>query len=291
MQISGADFTVFYYLQKYRYLTIEQARLAAGDGKSYQTTARRLRTLQAHNFLSSYGGHREGYINTPKIYFLTPKGYTLLETESGISPDLLEPFKRTSKPHWTIKTMHRIKLIDIFIALENSISQADFLELEKVFLEYNFNNTDSGIASETTDIFNDEKIIPDGAFILKSRRTSAKNLFFVEADLATEQITTRFNQDRDFTLIDKFAKYDRYLTSGAFAEKYKTHGRFDHFVMLFVSTSGKRLMNLREKSRDLSGELHEYYLLNTFEEATNGFFARNWITRDTLDNGAYSVLG
>lgn len=289
MHITGADLTVFYYLQKYRFLTIEQCRRLIGDSRGYQSTARRLRTLESWGLLSSYGGHREGYINTFKIFYLTRKGFNLLIEETGLE---LGSFKQTSRPGWTAKTKHRTKLIDFFVSLEVAASSLDFISLDSVYLEYQRVKEAGRAVARTTDIFNGQKIVPDGAFILRSDRTNAKSLFLVEADLATEQISSQIPIGKQAGLVDKFRAYENYLASGAYSRKYQNgQSPFDYFVMLFVTTSQKRVENTRNAAYELNRDLDEYFYLNTFENLERGFFKASWLSRNPNDNGKYNLLG
>ena len=181
------------------------------DDRGYQSTARRLRTLESWGLLASYGGHREGYVNTFKIFYLTLKGFNLLIDETKLE---LPPHRKTSQPNWTTKTKHRTKLIDIFISLERAVSKVDFISLDSVYLEYQrIKETGRNLAS-TTDTFNGQKIAPDGAFILSSSRTNTKSLFFLEADLATEQISSQIPIGKQAGLQDRFQSYEDYLFSG-----------------------------------------------------------------------------
>jgi hypothetical protein len=295
MNISDDDFLVFFYLQKYSFLTIEQARFALGRRRSYQSMARRLKSLEDQSLLASFGGHRIGYANTPKIFFLTRPGFELLENESGIPAEMLGRFRKKTKPKWTTKTKHRIFLIDLFLSLEQSVRRSGHLELDRVFLEYRFVKKGGRIFSETTDFVADEpepenKIVPDGAFVLKSLRTSAEGLFFIEMDMATEQIVSRITKNADFAIKTKFEKYDRYLSGGRYRDKYGSVGNFDYFTMLFVTLSDARINNIRRKLSDLSPEFHEYYFFNTHEAVMDDFFNQSWKSRDHQDPKGHSPI-
>ena len=295
MNFSDDDILIFFYLQKYTFLTIEQARYVLGQRRSYQSLARRLKNIEGQGYLSSHGGHRIGYVNTPKIFFLNRSGFEILENESGIPPELLGRFRQKAKPKWTAKTKHRIYLIDLFLSLERSVRHSDHLELARVFLEYRFVKEGGRIFSETTDFVADDttaqnKIVPDGAFVLKSLRTGAVGLFFLEMDMATEQIVSRIVKNADFPLQSKFEKYDRYLSGGQYRDKYQKFGNFDYFTMLFVTLSDTRVENIRQKLSSLSADLHEYYFLGTHEAVLADFFNQNWRSRDHRDPGGHKPI-
>ncbi len=262
MNISNDDILILFFLQKYTFLTITQAVYILDNKRSYSSIARRLKNLQDGGLLDSYGGYRVGYYNTPKICFLTKQGFEILETESGIPSELLGRFKKTSQPRWSAKTKHRIYLIDIFLSLERAVRGADHLTLEKVFLEYRRIARHKKTIYETTDFVAEpeapeHKIVPDGAFVLRSDRTDAKGLFFLELDTGSEQIVSHISKNADFPLVDKFKKYDRYLTGGRYSKKYQDCGPFDHFTMLFVTLSPTRLGHIRERLAELPENLHD----------------------------------
>ena len=167
------------------------------------------------------------------------------------------------------------------------------MSLDLVVLEYQKTRIAGRAASQTTDYFNGGKrIVPDGAFILHSQRTDTQSLFLVEADLATEQISSQMPIGAQAGLVDKLRSYEEYLASGAYAKKYPG-GRslFDHFVMLFVTTSQKRAENVKMAACGLNRGLDEYFYLTTFESLDKGFFEACWMSRNPEDAGRYSLLG
>jgi hypothetical protein len=78
-----------YFIQRYRFLTIAQFGRAAGLKPSF--SAELLRSLKARDFLGYFGNvGLQGRGKTPKIYYLTRKGYELLRRKSdipGFDPD------------------------------------------------------------------------------------------------------------------------------------------------------------------------------------------------------------
>src|SRR4051794_32328100 len=70
-----------YFIQRYRFLTIAQFGRAAGLKPSF--SAELLRSLEARGFLGYFGNvGMRGHGKTPKVYYLTRKGYELLRRES-----------------------------------------------------------------------------------------------------------------------------------------------------------------------------------------------------------------
>lgn len=295
MNFSDDDLVMLFYLQKYNFLTINQAVKAIDNNRSYQNIGRRLRTMSSAGYLSSFGGHRIGFVNIPKIYFLKKKGYQLL-IDNDVPLELLGDFKEKSKPHWSTQTKHRLNLIDIFLSLESGVRKIEHLDLVKVFLEYNRIKQGKAIFSETTDFVADErtaenKIVPDGAFVIKSLKTEKRVLFLVEMDMGTESIVSRISKNTNLPLYERIKKYDRYLMSGNYVGKYREWGSFDHFVLLFVTLSEKRMENIRKELFALPEQFHEYYMFNTYDVVVKDFFNNQWKARSIKDGQGYGLLG
>ena len=91
-----------YFIQRYRFLTVAQFGRAATLKPSF--SAELLRSLETRGFLGSFGNvGTHGHGKTPKIYYLTCKGYELLRRESDIPDELLgssrRPLSRLSGRH------------------------------------------------------------------------------------------------------------------------------------------------------------------------------------------------
>ena len=81
-----------FFVQRYRFLTIDQFARAAGLHRD--TASRQLRNLELRGVLSHFGNAcLPGHGRTPKVYFLTRKGWELLLRESDIPPELLGSHK------------------------------------------------------------------------------------------------------------------------------------------------------------------------------------------------------
>ena len=295
MDLDNDGLIILFYMQKYNFLTIDQAGAVLSGGRSYQMIARKLREMAGAGLVGSFGGNRVGFARVPKVYFLKKKGYEIL-LDNNLPPEILGRFREKSEPRWSPQTMHRLHLVDVFLSLEEGIRGIDHLDLRKVFLEYNKVSGGGKVLAETTDFISDDeqaenKIVPDGAFILASQKTLNNVLFLVEMDMGTEGIVDRISKDKSIALYERMKKYDRYLVSGRYAKKYKDWGNFDHFVLLFVTLSGVRMENIRKKFFDLPARFSQYYFFNTYDEVKSNFFNGFWKVRAVDDDRNYSVLG
>jgi Replication-relaxation len=182
---------------------------------------------------------------------------------------------------------HRLRLLDLVIALEAEIREREHLHLIRTFIEYR--RVKRTHVRETTDYvahaeIGENRIVPDAAFILENAETGRRGLFFVEMDMGTERITAPKSADQRATIRGKFEQYDRYLTSGRFAATYKAWGDFRSFTLLFVTTSAERIVNIRAAAADLPARLHGYYRFATFADAITNFLGSIWQTRSIADS-------
>lgn len=219
----------------------------------------------------------------------------VLRREGDIPDELLGSFVETARESsWSPQMYHRLRLVDLMLALEVQVRGRPHLNLVRTFLEYRRRKKEGWISRETTDFVTDEetsenRIIPDAAFVLENLETSRRGLFFVEMDMATERIVTRITHDRRITLHHKFEHYDRYLTSGRYATTYKPYGEFRHFTLLFVTQKEERIDNILHAVSDLPDKLHSYYRFATFEEATADFLGPVWKSRLISDTKRYAL--
>jgi hypothetical protein len=283
-----------FYIQRYRFLTITQ--FAAVTGLTYHHTADLLRGFAARGHVGHFGHVRiPGHGKTPKAYFLKRKGFELLRRTGDIPEELIGSFIEAHREEtWSPQMYHRLRLLDLLIALEVQVRGRLQLNLVKTFLEYRRVRRQGRIARETTDYVAAEetpenRIIPDGAFILENVETNRRGLFFIEMDMATERIITQISHDRRITLRFKFEQYDRYLQSRRFAQTYEEYGVFRNFTLLFVTFGHERIGNIRRALADLPAELHPFYRFAAFEDAQADFLGQVWTSRSPEDDKRYML--
>src|SRR5215467_8837620 len=86
MTLSERSLAGLFFIQRYRFLTTPQ--FALSTGQHYSTAAAQLRKFEHWSILGFFGNTRlAGNGKTPKAYYLTRKGYDLLCSASGISPE------------------------------------------------------------------------------------------------------------------------------------------------------------------------------------------------------------
>jgi hypothetical protein len=284
-----------FFIQRYRFLTIDQFARASDLNRS--TASDQLRFMQRHGLLGHFGNTGlAGHGKTPKVYFLTRKGWEILHSESDIPPELIGSHKETHvHSRWSPQMFHRLHTVDLMIAAEVAIRNRPKLTMVKTFLEYRRVKRDNSIAKETTDYVGAERItenriVPDAAFIIENIETKKLALFFIEMDMATERIVSYITRDSRITLHHKFSQYDRYLKSLKYKQTYSAYGDFHFFTLLFVTLSEERVNNIRKEMTDLPLELATYYRLTTYERAMGDFLGQIWVSRTPTDSQLYPLV-
>lgn len=289
LTLSAATILGLFFIQRYRFLTIDQFARAADLKRP--AASDQLRMLERHGLLGHFGNvGQRGYGKTPKVYYLKRKGYEILTRESDIPHELIGTHKETHvEARWSPQMYHRLHTVDLMIAAEVAVRARPQLSLVRTFIEYRRVKRGTRIERETTDyvageITPENRIIPDAAFVMENIETGRRGLFFVEMDMATERIVTAITRDRRITIHHKITQYDRYLTSGRFAQSYAPFGDFRFFTLLFVTFGEGRVDNIRHEMHDLPSELAPYYRFTTYEEAMTDFLGAIWKTRSLTDN-------
>jgi hypothetical protein len=284
-----------FFIQRYRFLTIQQFRRVTGLNRS--NTYRQLHLFEQHGILRSFGNTRlAGHGKTPKAYFLTRKGFELVKEESDLPEEILGSFKEIKvEAAWSPHMYHRLRTIDALLSVECAIRNRPHLTMVKTFLEYRKKKRGELFVAETTDYVSSEetgenKIIPDAAFILENIETKRRALFFLEMDMATERIISTFKRGTKASLHYKFTQYDRYLQSLRYSQTYKEFGDFRNFTLLFITLNETRIEHIRRELQDLPLELGDYYRFTTFEAAMGDFLSTIWLSRAHSDTTRYSLV-
>jgi hypothetical protein len=284
-----------FFIQRYRLLTVDQFARAANLNRN--TTSHQLASFERHGLLGHFGNTGlKGYGKTPKAYFLTRKGWELLQRECDIPPELLGSYKEVKvESRWSPQMYHRLRTVDVMISAEVAVRRRPQLSMVKTFLEYRRVRRGNHVARETTDYVaaeetSENRIVPDAAFILENIETNRRVLFFVEMDMSTERIVSHITRDSRLTLYHKISQYDKYLKSLRYRQTYREYGEFSFFTLLFVTLSAQRIENIRRELQDLPADLAAYYRFTTFDLAMQDFFSAIWKSRILSDDTLYPLV-
>lgn len=284
-----------FFIQRYRFLTIDQFARAAGMRRA--SASDQLRSLERHGLLGHFGNvGLRGHGKTPKVYYLKRKGFEAISRESDIPPELLGTHKETHvEARWSPQMYHRLHTVDLMIAAEVAIRERPNLSMVRTFLEYRRVKQGGHVMRETADLVANEdipenRIIPDAAFVMENVETGRHALFFVEMDMGTERIVSAITRDRRITLHHRITQYDRYLQGGRFAHSYANFGEFRFFTLLFVTFGEQRVDNIRRQMHDLPAALAPYYRFTTFELACRDFLGPVWKSRSLSDDQRHPLV-
>ena len=280
-------------LHQYRLLSVEQFARATSLSVAHVRDV--LRRLERQSVLGSIGnvGLRGGS-KAPKLYYLTRSGFDAMLDAGGFMAEQFKPFKRAhTGTRWSPIMAHRMATIDLLLAIEIGVSSLPDYELIVLRHEYRRKQIGKVAQPETSDFVAEpfdasNRIVPDAAFVLGNRATGARGLYFIETDQGTERLA-RGTPD-GYSIVDKFALYERYLRGGRFADTYRAFGDFRFFTLLFVTTTPIRIEHTRTKAGSLSKELHPYFKLASFADAKADPFAPIWQSRDPDDPNQTSII-
>ena len=256
MHLQPRDIDLFEWLAKYRYLTLPHVRML-GFGASDTIIRRRLRKLEH----AGYIGAREFVTSEgrPKYYFLRERAYEHLEGTYRR--------RRPPKPQFLL---HTLDLVTIQIKTEQLFQDHELVRLAWFIPEWRTAVVDGKHVKAIHDKFTTSgqvvAVRPDAAFALEHKAKEAKVLYLIERDRGTE----------GFRKIK--AKLDDYADYARYPERFKSRFKvtLDKFVVLFITTTPKRVANIQQKHRHHAG--FKRILLTTLDQftATTGPSAPIW---------------
>lgn len=283
------------FIQEYRYLTVNQ--VAVITGLKPKSSSELLLRLERQKLLSHFGNvGQRGYGKTPKVYYLTKRGNSILceELEARNLPaESYRPIKVSTR--WSQHMYHRIATIDVLMSLERACIDRDNYRLATTLTEYRREQIDKQLVGETTDYVElpaepENRLVPDAGFVLENASTKQRALFLIEVDLATETISTNKADAVTKSFKHKIEQYDRYLLSKRFQQRYRQYGEFNYFVLLIITSRAGRAHNIRFALASLPENLHQYYRVSTLDEVRDNFFHAAWQGRSVADSNRYQLI-
>jgi hypothetical protein len=140
-----------------------------------ETAGNQLRGLQTAGILGHFGNTGlGGQGKTPKVYYLTRKGWEFLRRESGIEEELIGAYREIhTEASWSPVMYHRLRTVDCLISAEVAVRNRPNLSMVQTFMEYKRVRKHGNLIRETTDFvadlpISDNRIIPDGVFIIEN---------------------------------------------------------------------------------------------------------------------------
>lgn len=243
-QMTERDVELVRAVSKYRYLYVEQFAWLF-PGSSQRGLENRLRLLFHNKYLNRVV--LVDSLSRKLIYAMTEKGARLLAEKDGVSREEI-PWQRHLNQVSMAHIRHLLSVNDVVVSLESALSRAvenRRIELFKVL------HGDPEVHKLTVTFLDkngaryNSSVIPDAVVGIKFRGGEF-GLFFVEVDRATMTIN-RWQ--------DKVAVYYEYSRSPELKERF----HIGWFIVLTVTTSGKRVLSLAERTVALGGRRAFWY--------------------------------
>jgi len=242
-QITDRDILLVKAVLNYRFLTVNQFFMMFPES-SKQGIQNRLRLLYHNRYLD-----RINLVGTQSklIYSLTEKGAKLLAESDGVSRDQIT-WQRHLNKVGDSHIKHLLSINDLIISLELSLAKAKDRGQVDIFKVLHGNPDQHRISVTLRDQSGarfDKSVIPDAILGIKFRGGEF-GLFFIEVDRATMS-ATRWQ--------DKIIVYHEYARSSELRRRFKT----GWFIVLTVTTSDKRILNLAERTVAFGGKRGFWY--------------------------------
>ncbi|MEO9514527.1 MAG: replication-relaxation family protein [Paracoccaceae bacterium] len=279
----------------YRYLSVNQ--VATIVGVRPKSASEMLLRLERAKLLGSFGNTGiRGYGKTPKIYFITKRGHSVLAEEleaEGQTVPAFKPINITSR--WSPLMFHRVDTLDVLAAVERDCARMSEYRLAGTLVEYRREKIGTRWRKETTNYVSstqtpENKIVPDAGFAVENLASGKRALFLIEVDCGTTRLTTKQTDNDIATFTNKLAQYDRYLASGLVADRHARLGKFNGFHLLVVTTTDQRVANMRNAAAKLSPDFHQFYRFSTLNAVRQNLLHDGWLSRDHADHSKYSLL-
>ena len=284
-----------WYINSYRYLTVKQ--VAEITGMKEKSASEMMLKMERRKYVGSFGNTGiRGYGKTPKLYYVTPSGYRLMSEEMEPLGWDIEPYKQVKgETRWSPIMFHRLDVIDCLIALERALWSVPGYHLAETWVEYRRRKVGRHWLPETADYVgtphgSQNKIVPDAAVAIEHEATGRHALFLMEVDRATERLTTLSPSAIDKTFRHKMEQYDRYLMSAELKARYKDLGNYAGPAVLVVTTTDRRVLNMRAALETCDPNLHHRYRFSTLEAARINFLHGQWLSRDSSDTNEYKLI-
>lgn len=284
--ITERDTDVLLSVYRYRYLTTSQVMRL--HFPSARTAQRRLSTLATQKLLRHF--------TVPNLnertYMLTTRGANLVAELLNVSPEDLLWSAGTKPPKDYYFMKHFCAISDFRITLTKATERSPVTLLGFIPEHYGAKHLSGRVTKYIKDVafsITDpkEKIshTPDAVFALG--KESKQALYFLEIDRGTETIS---NPEKGIRKMIRF--YEGYAREG----KYKGYAEdfhcapFSRFRLLIVTTSPRRVENIRSMLGTSAPPLYRFFWLTTFDQVSEETaFDDVWRSLDANDDRRYKI--
>ncbi|MHB1390015.1 MAG: replication-relaxation family protein [Thermoleophilia bacterium] len=259
MQLMARDASVILSVYENRFLKRDQIQRLHFAGVSPQATSARLKKLSDHKFLDKLQRPVAGGASQA-VYALDKRGADVVATTLEIDRHKVRWKRDNNRVEWLFMD-HTLGISEFKVCLDVALTGRQ----EEIFF---YQRGDKSLLRRVSDPSGKKKCIvvaPDAFFGIQAER--GKYIFFLEVDMGTETLK-RFQE--------KVIAYKQYWKSGKFKEDYA----FNHFRVLTVAESDRRLANLIQATGKVGGR--QMFVFTTFAGLHNvGIFKPIWLAPDS----------
>lgn len=282
------DSQILLTIYKHRFLTISQIQTV--HFPSLQTAYRRMKILKDVGYLFSF--------NVPNIdeviFCVAQEGMIIVAKSLGVGLTDLKWMNSKTNPKDYYFMQHFLAINDYRIALKQACDSSSVKLLGFIPDYFGEKKQIGGVKKYIKDIICDihsdrEEIshTPDGVFALEKNGKSA--LFFLEIDRGTE-VVSNLNKG----VLKSLRFYMNYLLNGKYQRYAKDFSveNFKGFRSLYITTSDKRLQNIRQATDKLEmpQKAKRFHWITTYEKIYDGnMFEPVWVSIDPNDSNSYQI--
>jgi len=287
--LSNKEKQFLYILADYRILTTKQMSYLNEVGlRATQKTAKSLNEKevihQSYGNFSTQKGRPETYC------FISEKGIKALKQDESLkiylkSSQNLDKEKLNIK-HEILINWFRIHLLNVDRQID--ALKTEFLSTNTLFLPKRKNG--APLIADSVEIDNYNKwFVPDGVFSIKSNKQNKSLLFFLEADMSTESLSS--NNKTNTTIAHKLKCYYAYfLNLGYKRYQKKWMDEFNGFRVLFLCNTARR-KELICRYMDSFDKYNFVWMTDALQLHQNGLAANIWIRGGNRHESLKSILG
>lgn len=267
MMLTARDVSVILSVYENRFMRRDQIQRLYFASSSLQATSARLKKLSDHKFLDKLQRPIAGGASQA-VYALNRRGADVVSAALQIDGHMVRWKRDNNRIEWLFME-HTLGVSEFKVCLDLALARRS----EEIHF---YQRGDRSLLRRVSDPSGKKKYIvvaPDAFLGVQTER--GNYIFFLEIDMGTETLK-RFQE--------KVIAYKRYWKSGKFKEDYA----FNHFRVLTVAESERRLANLIHATGKVGGR--QMFVFTTFAGLHNvGIFNPIWLS--PISAGPIAIIG
>ncbi|MHB8169280.1 MAG: replication-relaxation family protein [Thermoleophilia bacterium] len=256
MSLTSRDVIIILSVYENRFLRRDQIQRLHFAGASHVACCVRLKKLYENHFLDRVDRPATS-VKSQAVYALDKRGADVVAAALEINRHKIRWSRASNRVEWLFMD-HTLAVSEFKVCLDVTLAR----RREEIFFYQRGDRSHLRRISVTGAKKKYFVVAPDAFFGIRSGR--GKHIFFLEVDMGTETLS-RF--------AEKVVAYKRYWKSGKYGEEYG----FNHFRVITVCESERRLDNLRRATGKAGGQ--RMFLFTTFQAIQEyGMLGSIWLS-------------